>query len=192
DWLERLLVPIGRGADVAAGGYRPLPGAFFQTCAGAVSVRDPEEIGPGWMPSSRSIAFRREVFDAAGPYPEWLAVGEDMYLDHAFVRIGARIEVAPDAVVFWRIRPTLSETWRQYARYAEGDALGSMYPRRHLLRYLVYGAAALAAGRRRRALLVPMALGGLAYAARPVRRVWTRLPRGTWERAAGAAVVPAL
>src|SRR5438105_9684217 len=141
-WLERLIEPIEDGADVAAGFYRPLSTSFFQTCAAAVSVREPDEIRPGWMPSSRSVAFRREVFEAAGGYPEWLRVGEDMYLDHALVASGARIELAPEAVVWWRIRPTLGSTWRQYAGYAEGDALAGMYPERHLLRFATCSAAA--------------------------------------------------
>src|SRR5690242_11845868 len=81
----------------------------------AVSLREPEEIGPGWMPSSRSIAFRRTAYDAAGGYPEWLEVGEDMYFDHRLVSAGARMDNATDAVVHWRIRPTLGQTWTQYA-----------------------------------------------------------------------------
>src|SRR2546428_9347118 len=144
DWLERLLVPIEDGADVAAGFYRPQGDSFLQACMAAVSLREPEEVGPGWMPSSRSIAFRRSAYEAAGGYPEWLQVGEDMYSDHRLARSGARLDNATDAVVRLRIRPTLGETWAQHAGYAEGDALAGLYPERHFLRFAVYAFGAWA------------------------------------------------
>jgi hypothetical protein len=157
----------------------------------AVSLREPEEIGPGWMPSSRSIAFRRSAYDAAGGYPEWLAVGEDMYFDLRLVGSGARMDNATDAVVYWRIRSTLRETWTQYAGYAEGDALAGMYPERHFLRFAVYAAGAWALTSRSRLLTALAAVAGTAYAMRPMRRAWSRLADRPGERAASTVGVPA-
>lgn len=192
DWLARLLEPLEDGADVAAGFYRSLSPTFFETCAAAVSLPDEDELRPGWMPSARSIALRRETFEDAGGYPEWLEVGEDMYLNHRMVERGARIELAPGAVTYWRIRPTLAATWHQYARYAEGDALAGMYAKRHLLRFGTYAGLALIVASGRRGLLLPAALAGAAYARRPLRRAWRRLPQGSPQRAAGLLAVPAL
>ena len=67
------------------------------------------------MPSSRSLAFRRAAFEAAGGYPEWLPIGEDMYLNQRWAELGLRIEPVPSALAWWRVRPTLGATWRQYA-----------------------------------------------------------------------------
>jgi glycosyltransferase involved in cell wall biosynthesis len=191
NWLERLLAPIDAGADVSAGFYRPEGDSFLQECMAAVSLREPEEVGPGWMPSSRSIAFRRSAYDAAGGYPEWLEVGEDMYFDHRLVSSGVRMDNAIDAVVYWHIRPTLGETWTQYAGYAEGDALAGMYPERHFLRFAVYGLGALALTSRSRFLTALAAAAGTAYASRPVRRAWTRLADRPGDRAASTIGVPA-
>ena len=192
DWLERIVAPIERGADVSAGFYRPLGESLLQTCAAAVSLPEPDEIRPGWMPSSRSVAFRREAFEAAGGYPEWLYVGEDMYLNHRFVQTGARIEVAPDAVAYWRVRPTLAGTWRQYASYAEGDAVARMYSHRHAIRFATYAVSMAALLSRRKWPLSAVALAGAIYAARPVRRAWRRLPSATNRRWASLAGVPAM
>jgi glycosyltransferase involved in cell wall biosynthesis len=191
DWLERILEPIERGADVAAGFYRPLARTFFQTCAAATHVPDPDELHPDWMPSSRSIAFRREAWVAAGGYPEWLEVGEDMYLNHRLRDVGMHSELAPRAVTWWPVRPTLAATWRQYSRYAEGDATAGMYPRRHLLRFATYGFLAAALVSRDRRLLAVAAIGGAAHTRRPVRRAWRRLDRPA-DRAKALAAVPAL
>jgi hypothetical protein len=180
-----------RGADVAAGFYRPLATTFLQRCFAATNMPEPEEVGPGWLPSSRSVAFRREALEAAGGYPEWLPVGEDMYLNHRLLDIGARIQLAPDAVVAWRVRPTVRATWRQYARYAKGDAVAGMYPRRHAARFAAYGLAGLAIATRSAPLLALGAAGGLAYARRPVTRAWRRFETDPSRRMAAVAAVPA-
>lgn len=190
-WLEELLKPIEAGADVAAGFYRPLSSSFFQTCAAAVSVPEPDEIRTGWLPSARSIAFRRGIFEAAGGYPEWLPVGEDMYLNHRLVEVGARIELAPSAVVHWPVRPTLAATWRQYARYAEGDALAGMYPRRHLVRFGTYTTGAIVVRSGKPWLIALGCLAAAGYASRPLQRAWRRLP-ASGQRLAGTVAVPAL
>jgi GT2 family glycosyltransferase len=190
-WLARILEPIEEGADVAAGFYRPLGGSFLQICTAAVSLPEPDELGPGWMPSSRSVAFRREAFEAAGGYPEWLDVGEDMFLNHRLAETGARMELAPGAVAYWRVRPSLRTTWDQYAGYAQGDARAGMYPRRHVARFAAYAALALAVALRRRWLAGAVSAAGIAYAARPVRRAWRRLPPASPLRWAVPVAVPA-
>jgi glycosyltransferase involved in cell wall biosynthesis len=190
NWLERLMEPIDRGADVSAGAYRPITSSLLETWA-AASILEPAEIGAGWMPSSRSLAFRREAFDAAGGYPEWLEVGEDMYLNHRFAA-GGRMELAPEAIAYWRMRPDLASLWRQYGRYAEGDALAGMYPERHLLRFLTYGFVAVATLSRNRWLIGAAVLGGFAHARIPIARTWHRLPAGSPDRWRSLVGVPCL
>jgi glycosyltransferase involved in cell wall biosynthesis len=190
DWLERLLRPLEHGADVSAGAYVPIARGFADVCLSA-HIPDPPEMRPGWLPSARSVAFRREVFEAAGRYPEWLEVGEDMYLNHRWVEGGARIDPAPDAVTYWRVRPTLAETWRQYSRYAEGDASAGMYAWRHATRLLTYGVAAAVVASRRKPLIALALAAGAAYAARPMARAWRRLADRPTKRLGAVVAVPA-
>jgi len=192
DWLERILRPIEDGADVAMGFYRPMPGNFLQECMAAVNLPDADEIDPDrFMPSGRSVAFRRAAIEAAGGYPEWLDIGEDMYVDHRWRQLGLDMRPATDAVANWRLRPTLAETWKQYFRYARGDAVAGMYPERHALRFGVYSGALYAWGSKRRLprlLTVPAAA---AYAARPVGRALSRF-EDPGKRGAAVVAVPAL
>jgi glycosyltransferase involved in cell wall biosynthesis len=191
DWLERIMEPIERGADVAAGFYRPIADSFLQVCA-AASLPEADEVGPGWLPSSRSLAVRREAFEAAGGYPEWLDVGEDMYLNHRLVESGARVELATEAVTYWRIRPTLAATWRQYSGYSVGDAVARMYRERHLIRFGAYSFGLVALLARRRWALTAAVLASAAHAAKPIRRTWRRLPPGSPERWKALVAVPAM
>ncbi len=191
DWLERLLAPIAAGADVSAGFYRPLPGSFWQECIAATNMPEASELGAGWMPSSRSVAFTRAAFEAAGGYPEWLPVGEDMFLDRRFAELGLEIEPALDAVVYWRVRPSLAATWRQYAGYARGDALAGMYPQRHAARFGAYALALTAVATRSRVLRAAALAGGIAYSSKPLRRAWRRFAGSPPRRFASLVGVPA-
>lgn len=190
-WLERLEALLEQGADVAMGFYRPIAEDLFQTYSAAVHVPDADEVDEAtFMPSSRSLAFRRSAYDAAGGYPEWLDIGEDMYLNHRWRELGADMRLDPRAVAYWRVRPTLGATWRQYAGYARGDATAGMYPRRHALRFATYlvipALLPLRPGR------VVLLLGAIAYAWRPVRRAFRMLEGRPVERAGALIGVPAL
>jgi len=190
-WLERLEALLEAGADVAMGSYAPTARNLFEVCSAAVHVPEPDELDEArFMPSSRSVAFRREAYEIAGGYPQWLEVGEDMYLDHRWRELGMDMRLDPAAVAYWRVRPTLRSTWGQYFSYARGDALAGMYPNRHALRFATY-ASAVALTRRRAGRLAVMVAGG-CYASRPVRRVLVRLRGEPVKQAAALVGVPAL
>ena len=101
------------------------------------------------------------------------------------------MRLARNAVVNWPIRRTLAETWRQYFRYARGDAIAGMYPQRHALRFGAYSAGLYAwstKGRLRK--LATLAAAG-ANAAAPIRRAANRFEDPA-ERAQAIVAVPAL
>ena len=192
DWLEHLLRPLESGADVAMGAYRPIAETFFHRCMAAVNLPDPEAWEEAtFMPSGRSVAFRRDAIRAAGGYPEWLAIGEDMYVDRRWRELGMDMRLARDAVAWWRLRPDLRSTWIQYVRYARGDAIADMYPERHALRFAVYAGALFAWSSRSRVLRFGTLVGGAVYAATPLRRVMRRVDDPI-DQAKAAVAVPAL
>jgi glycosyltransferase involved in cell wall biosynthesis len=192
-WLEAIVGPLEDGADVAMGFYEPIAHGLLEECLAAVNLPlSPDEIDPArFMPSARSVAFRRGAIEAAGGYPEWLSIGEDMWVNHRWRQLGLDMRFAPHALVRWRLRPSLRSTWLQYFRYARGDAIAGMYPERHAARLAAYGGLAAALASRRRLPVVVAGAAGLAYARTPLRRAWRRLsdPR---ERVAASVLVPAL
>lgn len=192
-WLDALVAAIDAGADVAMGWTEPVVDGFYEACVTSVNLPlSVDEIDPAtYMPSSRSVAFRRDALDAVGGYPEWLPIGEDMWVDHRWRERGLDMRFAPGAVARWRVRPTLAATWTQYARYARGDAHAGMYPERHAVRFAVYAALSLAIASGRTWARVLALVGGVAYARTPIVRSWRRLttPR---DRILATAVVPAL
>ena len=193
-WLEKLAAPFETGsADVVMGFYRPDPRSAYERILGCLNLPDAREVDAAtFMPSSRSIAFTKELWEKAGGYPEWLDIGEDMYFNFRCLEHNPRRVFVPDAVVTWRLRPNIVLTLRQYFRYAEGDGIARMYLRRHALRFGTYGAAAFAlTSRHRRGRALAAGAGfGIARMLPAYRRAFRRL--GPPEATAALIVLPAL
>jgi glycosyltransferase involved in cell wall biosynthesis len=192
-WLEALVAPLEAGADVAMGWTDPVVETFLDACVASLGFPlSAEDVDPaGFMPSARSVAFRRETIDAVGGYPEWLAIGEDMWVNHRWRERGFDLRMAPDAVAHWHPRGSLGAIWRQYVRYARGDGQAGMYPERHALRFAVYGGLAVALVSRRTWPKLVAAGGAVAYARTPVARAHARL-RTSRDRGLATLAVPAL
>jgi glycosyltransferase involved in cell wall biosynthesis len=192
-WLEHIVRPLEAGADVAMGWYEPVAESFLGRCMASVNLPlDPQGVDPGaFNPSHRSVAYRREAIEAVGGYPEWLPIGEDMWVDLRWREAGLDMRFAPEAVVRWGLRDGLGPTWHQYFRYARGDAQAGMHPQRHALRFGAYAALVAAVTSRTTWPKMAATAGAIAYAREPVRRgrARARTPR---ERLAATIAVPAL
>jgi glycosyltransferase involved in cell wall biosynthesis len=200
DWLAELVEPFdaSEAPDVVCGFFVPDAQSVFETAMGATVLPDVEEIRPArFMPSSRSVAFRRTAWEAVGGYPEWMHFSEDLLFDLALKNRGLKFVFAPRAVVGFRPRSSLTAFWRQYRNYALGDGEGLLWTRRHLIRYgtylvalplLVVGGLAWSVW-----CWVGLLLGLAAYLRQPYRRLarhWRGLP--LTGRVAAALWVPVI
>jgi len=198
DWLAQLVRPLIDDPSLAVSSGFYLPGGsswLERTLSVVITPQLPEIDRDAFLPSSRSVAFRKQWWERAGGYPEWLDHCEDLVFDRALDRAGARFAFAPDAVVDWNARPNLRAFARQYFNYARGDGHADLYPARHALRYGAYatGVALLVQARRRPAVLLPLAAGGAAYLSKFWRRV-RRMPPAETEagNVAALALMPVI
>jgi len=149
-WLEKIVAPFeevgtGKGveAQAVAGFFLPDPQTPFETAMGATVLPELREIDPThFLPSSRSVAFRKSAWAAVGGYPEWLDYCEDLIFDFRLRDRYGPFLFAPEAVVHFRPRPGLRAFFVQYYRYARGDGKADLWRRRHAIRYLTYLIAA--------------------------------------------------
>jgi glycosyltransferase involved in cell wall biosynthesis len=201
DWLEKLVAPFEsedtRGlVSVVSGWFVADPKTLFETAMGATVLPHMREIEPEtFLPSSRSVAFRKVAWEACGGYPEWLDYCEDLLFDFRLRALYGPFAFAPEAVVHFRPRGSLQAFFRQYYQYARGDGKADLWGRRHAVRYLTYLVAA--------PLLVTLALvhtpwwwlvllaGVATYTATPYRRLWPMLaPYGFLGRLKAVVLVP--
>ena len=140
-WLEELNRPLQEDAsiDVVSGFFLPDPQTVFERAMGATVLPVEGDVDPQrFLPSSRSVAFRKEAWQEVGGYPEWLDFCEDLVFDFALRKAGCKFHFAPEAVAYFRPRGSLRAFGRQYYQYARGDGKADLWRKRHAIRYLTY------------------------------------------------------
>jgi len=121
NWLFFLSQPFKNpSCSVAAGNYAPLAKTSFQKCLAAFTCADLNK-KTGFLPSSRSIAFKKTAWHKVNGYPKNLNYAEDLVFDQKLKKAGFNFCFAPKAVVFWPQRKTPQEAFRQFFHYAYGD-----------------------------------------------------------------------
>lgn len=188
-WLEQLLEPFADpNVAVVSGWFEPDPYTDFEVVMGATVLPTLEDIKPEtFLPSSRSVAFRKSAWASVGGYPEWLEHSEDILFDQALQERYGSFPFASHAVAYFRPRSSLSSFAQQYFNYARGDGRANLWPRRHAIRYATYLIALplmlLAIWREKWYGWVLLLLGVGAYSRRPAERLlpntwgWRPLPR---------------
>lgn len=144
-WLERIAAPLDAGArSLVAGFFLPDFSTPFELAMSATVLPALEDVrAETFLPSSRSVAFHRSVWQAAGGYPEWLDYCEDLVFDFAARDACGPFTFVPDAVVYFKPRSSLRSFFKQYYLYARGDGKAGLWPKRHAVRYATYVAAPL-------------------------------------------------
>ncbi len=141
DWLAHLVRPFEERPETVAvaGFFLPDPRTPFEVAMAAAVLPALRDIRPDrFWPSSRSVAFRKAAWEAVGGYPEWLDYCEDLIFDFALRERFGPFVFAPEAVVYFRPRPTMRAFFLQYYRYARGDGKADLWRLRHAIRYSTY------------------------------------------------------
>ncbi len=170
-----------RNPQCVAGFFVPDVRTTFEMAMGATVLPALEDVKPEtFLPSSRSVAFTKAAWLAAGGYPEWLDYCEDLIFDLRLREVAGRFAWAPAAAAHFRPRGTLKSFFKQYYRYARGDGKADLWRKRHLIRYVTYlvalpGLLALSIWHTPAWLLVLLA-GVIFYCATPYRRLRPHMP----------------
>ena len=198
DWLEKLTAPLEGPlpATVVAGFFRPDARNVFEMAVGATVLPEARDVNlETFLPSSRSVAYLKSAWEAAGGYPEWIDYCEDVIFDLKLRRQAGPFVFVPEAVVYFRPRGSLGAFARQYYLYARGDGKANLFWRQHGVRYftylivaplLIYAAVTVSPW-----LWLVGALAGLAYLRLPLRRLWPQLAPLRWpDRVKAVLYVP--
>jgi glycosyltransferase involved in cell wall biosynthesis len=132
DWLERLTAPIRRGeAEYALGGsaldptHRTVWDVASAPFFGVKLSADAQTKSC----TARSMAFRKDLWQKVGGFPEQFLFGEDTVFD-----LKARAISTPafpeNAKAFYRPQHTLASALRLIARYAVSDGVAGVRPAR--------------------------------------------------------------
>lgn len=200
-WFPRIIEPILRGdADYVTGNveFLPIPTRVLGRELDLSQVygfslfretrdRFPESSAEEVMAGGASAAYRRDIWDRAGGFPEWLRYGSDPLFVEKVLQQRPRTAIARDAVLLWQIGPGLSDIARRQfkrerGRYTQAEGYVSLGWPCYVA--LVFAAVVIA-------LFVPWAwwaalavlfLGVARQALKSFRayRTWGAGPQGSW------------
>lgn len=123
-WIEKIVAPLRADDryDVAGGWYLPDARTRFEKCVGDVWLTPPGAVNPkNFLPSSRSVAFRKTSWKLVGGYPEHTLTAEDTSFVLSLRNSGATFTFVPAAIVYWRVKSTVRSFARLVYMYGYGD-----------------------------------------------------------------------
>lgn len=122
DWVKNIVQPFkDRMIDVVAGFYKPVTDTIFQKCLGTYTCVMEDRLDEDFLPSSRSIAFRKSAWKHVGGYPEHLNTCEDLVFARKLKEQGFRFFLERKALVYWPQRKDILQAFSQLFHYAIGD-----------------------------------------------------------------------
>ena len=139
EWLQNIVKPfLELDVDVVSGLYAPWFENEFEKIASYLIFPNFKKIHiVTFLPSGRSIAFKKEVWKAVGGYPEWLNIAEDTLFDLKLKKLKMKFVLARDAIVYWRVRKNIREIFKQFYNYAKGNGLAFQFLERFFIRYAI-------------------------------------------------------
>lgn len=180
NWYEQITKPFEDSkVQTVAGFFKADPKTFFEKVSSTLMLADHDNIDiESWLPSTRSIAFRKEAWEKVGGFPEHTRYNEDTPFDLALKKAGYRFVFVPNAYVFWRPRSNLKSFFKQYHDYSIGDGLDLIHLKHYLRKSLTYlfGFLLLLASVKWKFLLLPLVLGFGVYLFRKDIRVIKKIP----------------
>ncbi|TDH20834.1 glycosyltransferase [Segetibacter sp. 3557_3] len=151
DWLRSLITPFrDPDVDVVGGSFTVIESDISTKAAKAAYIMSNgysiDVNAPWFIPSSRSIAYKREVFTAIGGYCEWLTLAaDDLVFGKELKAHGYRIQIVDEPFVYWGRHQKGIGYIKEAQRYGLGDGEARVNSRNFLknsieliLRYLFF------------------------------------------------------
>lgn len=140
DWVKNITKPFEKeDIDVVAGYYKGVARNSFQKSLIPYALVMDDKINKDeFLPATRSMAFKKQVWKKVGGFNEKLSHNEDYEFANRLKNSGARIVFAKDAVVGWYPRKNIKEAFIMFFRFALGDAESNIYRTKVIYIFLRY------------------------------------------------------
>jgi len=146
DWLKKITHPfLTKKVDVVAGFYKMVPAILPSSAykmvpailpsseltrsvlvSRAMSVflgTEPKNFNDSFLPSTRSVAFTKKIWEEVGGFPENLKeAAEDTVFNYKLIKLNANISRVKDAVVEWGMPSSIRDFYNAIFTYSKGDA----------------------------------------------------------------------
>jgi glycosyltransferase involved in cell wall biosynthesis len=128
-WLERLSRPFtDKSVDIVAGFYKMKASNPLQVTMASFLGVLPKRFDNNFLPSTRSIAFRKKAWLKIKGFPEEsVNSAEDTYFNCRSLKLGLRYTRVKGAVVEWGMPKNIVEFFNKIRSYAMWDAKSKIF-----------------------------------------------------------------
>lgn len=142
NWLKNITAPFTNPrVDVVSGYYKPIISNILDELVYLYTSITPEKLNKKkFLPSSRSVAFRKSVWKEVGGYPQFLDSSEDMYFNLSLKKQNKKFIMTDNAIVFWHPRSPNQTIFKQFYVMAKSSAYGGIIKKSvylQIFRYLL-------------------------------------------------------
>ena len=129
NWLKRITIPFeDRSVDMVAGFYKMNTETSFEKSLACFIGVIPSNFDENFLPSTRSMAFRKSLWKSVGGFSENLEGAiDDTDFNYKISKYGAKIVRVKNAVVEWGIPDNLFDALKKFYGYAKGDAESKVF-----------------------------------------------------------------
>ena len=130
DWLQKITEPFFKeNVDIVAGFYQMRGSQPFQKALAVYLGIPPQRFDSKlFLPSARSIAFKKSLWEKIGGFDEALdRAGEDTLFNYRAIKLNARFERVKDALVDWEVPKNLWGAALKFYYYAKGDVQAGIW-----------------------------------------------------------------
>ncbi|MCB9813288.1 MAG: glycosyltransferase [Pseudomonadales bacterium] len=140
NWLKELVVKQVRSqAKVIAGYYQALSGTSFQEAVVPYVLVMPKNLNENkFLPATRSLLLKKEIWKNVGGFDEMLGDNEDYVFAKKIVASKITIAFARKALVNWIPCSNLKDFCRMIFRFARGDVYAGIIRPKVLLIFIRY------------------------------------------------------
>lgn len=121
-WVKNIIEPfIDSEIDVVAGYYKGISKNMFQKSLIPYVLVMEDRIKEEFLPATRSMAFKKEIWESIGGFDENLSHNEDYAFSLKLKSKRYKIKFKKDAVVYWSPRKNMIDSFAMFFRFALGD-----------------------------------------------------------------------
>jgi len=122
NWVKNITKPFkDERTDVVAGYYAGISKNIFQKSIIPYALVMQDKIGDEFLPATRSMGFRKPVWQKVRGFNEKFSHNEDYDFAKKLEKNKSKIVFVKDAVVYWTPRKNLREAFVMFARFSLGD-----------------------------------------------------------------------
>src|SRR3989344_3250098 len=139
NWVENITQPFKtEKTDVVSGYYKGVSKNVFQKSLIPYVLVMEDKITNEFLPATRSMAFKKSVWEKVGRFNESLSHNEDYAFALKIKKSKYLIKFKKDALVFWMPRKNLKDAFIMFFRFALGDIQANIIRSKIIFIFLRY------------------------------------------------------